>query len=64
MKDKYYTLKEISIMIITPIPYLRKLINIPDNEEIIIIYACGYPTSEFKYVTSVRNDLEKSMVVV
>jgi nitroreductase len=44
--------------------YLRKLINIPDNEEIIIIYACGYPTSEFKYVTSVRNDLEKSMVVV
>lgn len=44
--------------------YLRKLINIPDNEEIIIIYACGYPTSEFKYVTSVRNDLDKSMVVV
>lgn len=44
--------------------YLRKLINIPDNEEIIIIYSCGYPTSEFKYVTSVRNDLEKSMVVV
>lgn len=44
--------------------YLRKLINIPDNEEIIIIYACGYPTSEFKYVTSVRNELDKSMVVV
>ena len=27
MKDKYYTLKEISIMLITPIPYLRKLIK-------------------------------------
>ena len=27
MKDKYYTLKEISVMLITPIPYLRKLIK-------------------------------------
>ena len=28
MKDKYYTLKEISVMLITPIPYLRKLIKV------------------------------------
>ena len=27
MKDKYYTLKEISVILITPIPYLRKLIK-------------------------------------
>ena len=27
MKDKYYTLKEISVMLITTIPYLRKLIK-------------------------------------
>ena len=27
MKDKYYTLKEISVMLITPILYLRKLIK-------------------------------------
>ena len=27
MKDKYYTLKEISVMLITPIPYLRKVIK-------------------------------------
>ena len=27
MKDKYYNLEEISVMLITPIPYLRKLIK-------------------------------------
>ena len=27
MKDKYYTLKEISVMLITPIPSLRKLVK-------------------------------------
>lgn len=43
---------------------LRKWINIPDNEEIIIVYACGYPLDTFKYVRSERNTLEESMIVV
>ena len=43
---------------------LRKLLNIPDNEEIIMIVAAGYPKDEFTYVTSVRNPLDESLVIV
>lgn len=43
---------------------LRKLLHIPDNEEIIMIIAAGYPTDEFTYVASVRNPLEESLVIV
>lgn len=43
---------------------LRKLLNIPDNEEIIMVVSAGYPTDEFLYVTSVRNPIEESLVIV
>lgn len=43
---------------------LRKLLHIKDNEEIIMIVAAGYPTDEFTYVTSVRNPLDESLVIV
>ena len=42
---------------------LRKLLDIPDNEKIIMVISCGYPLDEFKYVTSVRNPVEDSLVV-
>lgn len=43
---------------------LRELLNIPDNEEIIMMVAAGYPTDEFTYVTSVRNPIDESFVIV
>ena len=43
---------------------LRKLINISDNEEIIMIISAGYPVENFSYVTSVRNPLEESLVII
>lgn len=43
---------------------LRALLHIPDNEEIIIVIAAGYPPEEFKYVASGRNDVEESLVIV
>jgi nitroreductase len=43
---------------------LRKLIGVPDNEEIIMLVAAGYPIDTFTYVTSVRNSLEESLVMV
>ena len=43
---------------------LRQLLNIPYNEEIIMIVAAGYPTDEFTYVTSTRNPLEESLEFV
>ena len=43
---------------------LRKLIGVPDNEEIIIVIAAGYPLEEFSYVASGRNSIEESLVVV
>lgn len=43
---------------------LRKLVNIPDNEEIIIIYSVGYPLDTFKYVRSERNPIEESMIII
>ena len=35
-----------------------------DNEEIIMIIAAGYPIEEFTYVTSARNPIEESLVMV
>lgn len=43
---------------------LRALLYIPDNEEIIIVIAAGYPPEEFTYVTSRRNNIEESLVIV
>lgn len=43
---------------------LRALLNIPDNEEVIMVVAVGYPKDEFQYVTSVRNPLSESLVFV
>ena len=43
---------------------LRKLVNIPDNEEVIIVYSCGYPLDTFKYVRSERNSLNESIVII
>lgn len=43
---------------------LRALLHIPDNEEIIIVIAAGYPPNEFKYVQSERNSLEDSLILV
>ena len=43
---------------------LRRLLRIPDNEEIIMIIVAGYPTDEFTYVTSVRNPLSESLFFV
>ena len=43
---------------------LRTILHIPDNEEIIMIIAVGYPLDKFKYVTSERNRLDDSLVFV
>lgn len=43
---------------------LRQISDIPDNEEIIMIVSAGYPTENFTFVTSVRNPLEESLVIV
>ena len=43
---------------------LRALLQIPDNEEIIIVIAAGYPPEEFKYVQSERNNVDESLVIV
>lgn len=43
---------------------LREWLNIPDNEEVIMVIAAGFPTDEFTYVTSVRNPLDESLVFV
>ena len=43
---------------------LRKMLGVPDNEEIIIIIAAGYPVDKFKYVKSVRNPLDESLVMI
>lgn len=43
---------------------LRMMLGVPDNEEVIMIIAAGYPQEEFTYVTSVRNPLEESLVMV
>lgn len=43
---------------------LRKLLNIPNNEEIIMIVSAGYPQREFQYVTSVRNPLSESLIFI
>lgn len=43
---------------------LRRMLGVPDNEEIIMIVVAGYPMDEFTYVTSVRNPLEESLVFV
>lgn len=43
---------------------LRKLLHIPDNEEIIMLVAAGYPLDKFKYVASERNRLDDSLVFV
>ena len=43
---------------------LRALLYIPDNEEIIIVIAAGYPPEEFTYVTSGRNKVDESLVIV
>jgi len=42
---------------------LRVLLSIPDNEEIIIVIAAGYPPEEFSYVASGRNELGESLVM-
>lgn len=42
---------------------LRSWLQIPDNEEIIILISVGYPLEEFKYVTSSRNSLEDSVII-
>lgn len=47
-----------------PDEQLRKMLDVPDNEEIIMIISAGYPQEEFTYVTSVRNPLEESLVIV
>ena len=43
---------------------LRALLGIPDNEEVIIVIAAGYPPEEFKYVQSERNNVEESLIIV
>lgn len=43
---------------------LRQMLGVPDNEEVIMIVAAGYPKDEFTYVTSVRNPLNESLVFV
>ena len=43
---------------------LRELVNIPDNEEIVIVYSCGYPLDTFKYVRSERNNLNESLIII
>ncbi len=44
--------------------WLRMFVGIPDNEEMIMLIATGYPLDEFKYVLSNRNKLEDSIQVV
>ena len=43
---------------------LRKMLGIPENEEIIMVIAAGYPPEKFTYVTSIRNPLNESLVFV
>ena len=43
---------------------LRKLLHVPENEEIIMIVVAGYPTDEFTYVQSERNNVDESLVMV
>lgn len=43
---------------------LRSLLSVPDNEEIIMLVSAGYPADEFSYVTSVRNPINESLVIV
>jgi len=43
---------------------LRKMLEVPDNEEIIMIITAGYPIDEFTYVTSVRNPINESLVII
>lgn len=43
---------------------LRTLLHIPDNEEIIMLVAAGYPLDKFKYVASERNRLDGSLLFV
>lgn len=43
---------------------LRSILDIPNNEEIIIVIAAGYPPEEFKYVQSGRNNVVESLILV
>ncbi len=43
---------------------LRQLLHIPENEEIIMIIAAGYPIDQFTYVTSVRNPVEETLMML
>lgn len=43
---------------------LRALLGVPDNEEIMMVIAAGYPPAEFTYVASGRNELDESLVIV
>ena len=43
---------------------LRKMIDIPNDEEVVMLIAIGYPLDEFKYVTSTRNSYLDSFFVV
>ena len=43
---------------------LRALLGVPDNEEIMMVIAAGYPPEEFTYVASGRNELDESLVIV
>lgn len=44
--------------------WLRAFVGIPDNEEVIMLIATGYPLDEFKYVLSNRNKLEESIRIL
>ena len=43
---------------------LREILNIPSKEEVVMIIAAGYPLDKFRYVTSVRNNVEDSLIIV
>lgn len=43
---------------------LRKIVGIPDNEEVIMLISIGYPIDEFKYVYSERDDLNDSIIII
>ena len=43
---------------------LRKIVGIPDNEEVIMLISIGYPIDEFKYVYSERDDVNDSIIVI
>lgn len=43
---------------------LRSLLHMPDNEEVIIVIAAGYPPDEFSYVASGRNDIDEALVII